>query len=679
MRLHQWGKSTFAAIAALAVLASSLTTVALSAAPAQAAPTVGFDPANIIDDALFYDGSGMTSAQVQRFLNEKVPRCTLGDKGREVGKKVRWAGNDTKLDSKCLRDKKFNTKNIGADSNCRAYKGASGESAAQIIVKAAKACSINPKVLLITLEKEQSLITDSWPNKLQYERAAGYKCPDTAPCDAGSAGFYRQVVGAAWQLQHYKNSPQYFNFKKGDKAWVQFNPNASCGGSSVTIKNHATAGLYIYTPYQPNKAALKTQWGTGDSCSAYGNRNFYNFWTSWFGSVRANLQITGAIKKVYDAAKATDQPFGDPMSARKKITANGGGYQMVFENGVITTSTKLGKTFGIQNSSRASDAWADAYLASGGAEGPWGFIAGAETPSGYRTLAFQNGTAVANSSTLNRVVYLPKAIYKAWLKNGTKSKEIEAGPYGWPTSDATIRTSSAASQTFERLTIMASGSKLTDVTHDELKQWKALGGQSAIGFYTGRTAVIDANAGTGYRHTDKGTVFFTSKTKQRFLPNGTMRSAYFKAKGPKGSWGWPAGAERAIKGGKALTFTAGTAVYETKVKKTRFLTTKAYKNWVKRGGTKSTIGYPTKQTRTVTDGSYQQYKKHYVFLGPKKTVLLKKGAATKAYFASGGPKSSKWGWPTGSEKFAKNGSSTIKFSKGTVTVSKSGKVKFKKK
>ena len=33
--------------------------------------------------------------------------------------------------------------------------------------------------------------------------------------------------------------------------------------------------LYNYTPYQPNAAALAAYPGTGDSCSAYGNRNFF--------------------------------------------------------------------------------------------------------------------------------------------------------------------------------------------------------------------------------------------------------------------------------------------------------------------------------------------------------------------------------------------------------------------
>ena len=47
-----------------------------------------------------------------------------------------------------------------------------------------------------------------------------------------------------------------------------------------------TALLYIYTPYQPNEAALKAGAGEGDACSTYGNRNFAIIYNSMFGNPR---------------------------------------------------------------------------------------------------------------------------------------------------------------------------------------------------------------------------------------------------------------------------------------------------------------------------------------------------------------------------------------------------------
>ena len=52
------------------------------------------------------------------------------------------------------------------------------------------------------------------------------------------------------------------------------------------IRNQATAALYIYTPYRPNQGALNNLYGTGDSCSSYGNRNFWRMFTDWFGSTK---------------------------------------------------------------------------------------------------------------------------------------------------------------------------------------------------------------------------------------------------------------------------------------------------------------------------------------------------------------------------------------------------------
>ena len=54
--------------------------------------------------------------------------------------------------------------------------------------------------------------------------------------------------------------------------------------AAFELKSQATANLYYYTPYTPNDAALKNLYGSGDSCSAYGNRNFWRFFHDWFGS-----------------------------------------------------------------------------------------------------------------------------------------------------------------------------------------------------------------------------------------------------------------------------------------------------------------------------------------------------------------------------------------------------------
>ncbi|AXH35360.1 hypothetical protein DVJ78_08025 [Humibacter sp. BT305] len=281
-----------AVLAALAVAAGALTAfvpttaapqtseVATSqdSAPAQAgsprtsaAPrAVGsnFQAGNIITDSKFYNGAAMDAGSIQSFLNGQVPSCRSG--------------------YTCLKDYRENTFSRSADAMCNAYSGGGSESAAQIIFKVGQACGISQAVLLVLLQKEQSLVTDDWPSARQFQVATGFACPDTAPCDAEYYGFYNQVYKAAWQFKRYGNPPGTSNFFSwypiGQYSNVLYNPNSGCGSSPVLIQNKATAALYYYTPYQPNAAALANLYGTGDGCSAYGNRNFWRLYTDWFGS-----------------------------------------------------------------------------------------------------------------------------------------------------------------------------------------------------------------------------------------------------------------------------------------------------------------------------------------------------------------------------------------------------------
>jgi hypothetical protein len=147
-----------------------------------------------------------------------------------------------------------------------------------------EACGINPQVLIVLLQKEQSLVTDDWPWTTQYRSATGYGCPDTAPCDSEFYGFFNQVYSAARQFKRYVRDANLFSYRAGLSSYIQYNPNTLCGGSNIFISNSATAALYNYTPYQPNAASLNNLYGTGDSCSAYGNRNFWRLFNDWFGS-----------------------------------------------------------------------------------------------------------------------------------------------------------------------------------------------------------------------------------------------------------------------------------------------------------------------------------------------------------------------------------------------------------
>lgn len=228
----------------------------------KAAPT-GFNPGNIISDDVFFDNATMSAAQIQTFFNGKVSSCQAG--------------------YVCLKDARQSTPTQAADQYCSGYNGAANESAATIIYRVGQACGINPQVLIVMLQKEQGLVTHTWPSQWRYDMALGQGCPDTAPCDPAYAGFFYQIYGAARQMQIYAEGEWFTYYAPGNTWDILYHPNAACGRGPVYVENTATAALYYYTPYQPNAAAINAGYGEGDSCSSYGNRNFFNYFTDWFG------------------------------------------------------------------------------------------------------------------------------------------------------------------------------------------------------------------------------------------------------------------------------------------------------------------------------------------------------------------------------------------------------------
>lgn len=223
---------------------------------------VAFNPGFIISDYNFFNPHAMTESDIQTFLDERA--CVPRD------------------NSPCLSEYRETTISQPAHGagHCAAYPGARAEPASRIIARVAEACTISPRVLLVLLQKEQSLLTR--PSASGYLRATGYGCPDTADCNTKYFGFFNQVYKAAWQFRQYTQEPER-SYKVG-LVGVKFNPDAACGAGAVRIRNQATANLYNYTPYQPNDAALARPSEDGDGCSAHGNLNFWLFYNHWFGS-----------------------------------------------------------------------------------------------------------------------------------------------------------------------------------------------------------------------------------------------------------------------------------------------------------------------------------------------------------------------------------------------------------
>jgi hypothetical protein len=252
--------------------------VTLSPKPAAAANAADFNPGHIISDAVFTNKSTMSPTDIQNFLNARVPNCDTN------GTQLIY---DSSYGDTVTRATYSSRRGVSTPFICLRNYSENGQTAAQIIYNKAQEWSINPQTLIVLLQKEQALVTDDWPWPIQYRSATGYGCPDTSVCDSQYYGFTNQVHQAARMFRLIMNDARTNYYPVGVNT-ILWHPNAGCGTSQVNVVNRATSALYNYTPYRPNQAALNNLYGTGDSCSAYGNRNFWRYFTDWFGPTKGD-------------------------------------------------------------------------------------------------------------------------------------------------------------------------------------------------------------------------------------------------------------------------------------------------------------------------------------------------------------------------------------------------------
>lgn len=140
-----------------------------------------------------------------------------------------------------------------------------------VIINAAKYYRINPQVLVVTIQKEQSAITDTTLSNYQKDWIMGYGVCDSCSTDDPSVrkykGAWKQINHAAKRLREFMDNPDGFGIEAGTKKEID--------GKDIRLKNAATGALYKYTPH------------------LHGNENFYRLWQDWF----AKALLEGTIVK----------------------------------------------------------------------------------------------------------------------------------------------------------------------------------------------------------------------------------------------------------------------------------------------------------------------------------------------------------------------------------------------
>lgn len=256
--------------------------------------SAAYDGGKLIDNAVFLDSASMSINDIQNFLASK---------------------------GSGLASRSFVLNCYGADSKERQWYTAAGAPcdqnvpASHIIYYASQIYGVNPKVVLATLQKEQSLITSPNPTDWQINQAMGYGCPTSGGC--GASTFFYQIDSGVWVLRyHYERARGNMQWWSPSTSWVcgttkaYYNPNLYPNQNvnfvdedgvyyrTHFLANAATSSFYCYTPHAYNNPqglyGLPQYGNTGRYYS--GSYNFVRFFEIWFGSVHTPSyawQLTG--------------------------------------------------------------------------------------------------------------------------------------------------------------------------------------------------------------------------------------------------------------------------------------------------------------------------------------------------------------------------------------------------
>jgi uncharacterized protein with LGFP repeats len=634
-----------------------------------------FDPGNIVDDDIFYNARTMDAAAVQAFLVTKGSECTS---------------------NLCLKNLRQDTWTRAADQYCTTYTGRAGETAAQIIAEVSRACGINPQVLLVLLQKEQGLVRTSDPTEGKLRKAVGYGCPDTAPCDAQYYGFYNQLYSAAHRFQYYRAHPGSFGHRAGVTNNVRYHPNSACGSVPVYIQNQATAGLYNYTPYTPNEAALRAGYGTGDGCSAYGNRNFFSYFTDWFGSTQSG---PASINDKYVHLRASGVDLGGPTSEVTCDLPHGGCYR-TYQGGTIFWSRDTGPHV-------VRGAILQRYLSLGG-PGLLGYPTGDDTAAtvnpGYYT-DFQGGAIYWSQATGAREVR--GALLAAWRAKGAQAGVLgypvggdEAVPGGYRTrfQGGTLYWSAPTGARMVRGALLeryeaaggpealgfpvadergVRGGAAVDLTGGAiywsqptgahvvrgaiLRKWRQWGAESgSLGYPTGDDSAIASGSRTTF---EQGHVYWSSSTGAKVL-RGAVLERYLTHGGPQ-VLGFPTTHDVAAAGGGRKAELQGGAVFWSSATGAHVVRGDILARWRQLGAETGRLGYPTGDDAATPRGGYlTTFSGGSLYWSKSTGAKVLRGAILRRYVASGGP--SVLGFPTADEGAAAGGGAKAELQGGAI-------------
>lgn len=255
----------------------------------------------LIDDSVFDNSNSMNATQIDDFLNGFPNSCISTNSG-------------------------FDSRLPTGYSPSGGFTYGDFVSAGQVISTSAQVYGINPKVLITTLQKEQSLVEGGAGycnngDEHKYAAAAGYGCPDsgsvysytgvslyrrngsertstgsTCVNSSSKAGFSQQVIRAAWLLKFgQQRSLGNIGWSVVFGSWDNSDDPQSCYGGPMTqgYRQVCPSGPTNYYDGYTSIDGTAVHMDTGGTAALYwytphfhGNQNFVSLYEGWFGSTR---------------------------------------------------------------------------------------------------------------------------------------------------------------------------------------------------------------------------------------------------------------------------------------------------------------------------------------------------------------------------------------------------------
>jgi hypothetical protein len=231
-----------------------------------------FNPNKILEDSEILNYNTMGLADIQTFLQNKGSFLSNYTTANTNG--------DLKTAAAIIYDATHN------NYDCDSVTLSDQPTEAEKKLKCQAITTVNPKLILMLMQKEASLIEDGAPPQNHLDWATGYGCPDSWVCNPYYKGFGKQINSAALQFLAYMNEPDNYPFHVGqtyiakDKYSILKSPGRAITDGdynsimnspdlvTVVPQNLATAALYSYTPHIFN-----------------GNYNAYKIWNRYFPTI----------------------------------------------------------------------------------------------------------------------------------------------------------------------------------------------------------------------------------------------------------------------------------------------------------------------------------------------------------------------------------------------------------